>query len=287
ESVAGFAEAGLLPRLESALRDDEDAAMRNAAMEIYVKMGPSAVPALLALLKDADEEIRNFAAVMLGARRERSAVPALVEALKDPDLNVRHATAASLGQVGAAEAVLPLIDVLRTEPWLQYPAIHALGEIGDPRATSPLLALLDDEMLRGPVMDALGRLAGREALVRLVPHLYDPDPILRNVAIHAVVSIEQRCPAAGERLEPARQAALRGQDLVDPRLVTRREDEPINRRTAAVTLGWLKEPRAQEALIECLGEPTLQDYAMHALVSIGFHSRAAYLRGLEHPSDAV
>src|SRR5262249_46330218 len=62
---------------------------------------------------------------------------------------------------------------------------------------------------------------------------------------------------------------------------------PINRRTAAVTLGWLKEPRAQEALIECLGEPTLQDYAMHALVSIGFHSRAAYLRGLEHPSDAV
>ena len=34
----------LLPQLEQALRDDEDAALRNAAMEIYVKVGPAAVP---------------------------------------------------------------------------------------------------------------------------------------------------------------------------------------------------------------------------------------------------
>src|SRR5262252_6673487 len=57
ELLAGFDEAALLPYLEAALRDDEDAAMRNAAMEIYVKMGPPAVPALLALLEDGDEEV--------------------------------------------------------------------------------------------------------------------------------------------------------------------------------------------------------------------------------------
>ena len=215
ELLATFDEAALLPHLEAALRDDEDAAMRNAAMEIYVKMGAAAPPALLALLADADEEVRNFAAVMLGARRERAAVPALIAALGDPDVNVRHAAAASLGQIGAAEAVVPLIDVLRTEPWLQYPAIHALGEIGDARADGPLLELLGDEMLRAPVMEALGRLAGREALAHLVPHLYDPDVTLRNVAIHAVVSIEQRATAAGESLDPAVQAALRREDLVD------------------------------------------------------------------------
>ena len=107
ELLATFDEAALLPHLEAALRDDEDAAMRNAAMEIYVKMGPAAPPALLALLADKDEEVRNFAAVMLGARRERAAVPALIGALSDPDVNVRHAAAASLGQVGAAEAVRP------------------------------------------------------------------------------------------------------------------------------------------------------------------------------------
>ena len=71
-------------------------------------------------------------------------------------------------------------SALRTEPWLQYPAIHALGEIGDPRASGALLELLADEMLRGAVMEALGRLGGRDALAHLLPHLYDPDPTLRS-----------------------------------------------------------------------------------------------------------
>src|SRR6185436_3501483 len=104
---------------------------------------------------------------------------------------------------------------LRAEPWLQFPAIHALGEIADPRAAGALLELLDDEMLRAPVIEALGRLAGREALPRLLPHLYDPDPALRNAAIQAVVAIEQRATEAGESLDPGVQAALRRQDLVD------------------------------------------------------------------------
>ena len=71
-------------------------------------------------------------------------------------------------------------------------------------------------------MEALGRLAGRGTLARLVPHLYDPDVTLRNVAIHAVVSIEQRATAAGESLDPAVQAALRREDLVDHLLTTLR-----------------------------------------------------------------
>src|SRR5687768_4952295 len=91
QTLAGFDPATLLPHLEKALRNDEDAALRNAAMEIYVKVGPAALPVLIGLLRDADEEVRNFAAVMLGARREASAVPDLVQSLSDPDVNVRHA----------------------------------------------------------------------------------------------------------------------------------------------------------------------------------------------------
>src|SRR5512145_1110220 len=60
EALAGFDEGALLPALESALRDDENAGLRNASMEIYVKLGPSAGTALLRLLHDPDEEVRNF-----------------------------------------------------------------------------------------------------------------------------------------------------------------------------------------------------------------------------------
>ena len=285
--LASFDEAALLPSLEAALRDDENAALRNAAMEIYVKMGPAATGALLHLLQDADEEVRNFAAVILGARRDHVAVEPLIAALDDSDLNVRHAAAASLGQVGDRRAVAPLIALLHGEPWLQYPAIHALAELGDPRGAPPLLELLDDELLRGPVLDALGRLAGREALPLIVPHLYDPDPTLRTMAIQAVVAIEQRATAGGESLDPGVQAALRRDDLVDHLLATLSEDDPAHRRTAAITLGWLKEPRAEAPLVEMLAEPALQEYAAHALVSIGFRDRTAYERGLGHPHDAV
>src|SRR6185503_2764018 len=59
EVLAAFDEHVLLPSLEAALRDDENAGMRNAAMEIYVKMGAAASQALLGLLTDADEEVRN------------------------------------------------------------------------------------------------------------------------------------------------------------------------------------------------------------------------------------
>ena len=59
----------------------------------------------------------------------------------------------------------------------------------------------------------------RGAARALLPHLYDPDPALRNVAIQAVVAIEQRATAAGESLDPEVQAALRREDLVDHLLV--------------------------------------------------------------------
>ena len=51
EQLAAFAREALLPALEAALRDGENAGMRNAAMEIYVRLGPAAAAPLLALLR--------------------------------------------------------------------------------------------------------------------------------------------------------------------------------------------------------------------------------------------
>lgn len=287
ERLAAFEPGVLLPALEAALRNDEDAALRNTAMEIYVKLGRGAVEPLLRLLSDADEEVRDFAAMMLGSLRDPRAVGPLVRALGDADVNVRHAAAASLGHIGAAEAVAPLIEALKTEPWLQYPAITALGEIGDPRATPALVELLDDELLRGPALEALGRLGGREALPHVIPCLYLQEPTLRTLAIRAVVAIEQRATADGESLDPEVQAALRQEDLVDHLLQTLDDDEVQNRRTAVVTLGWLKEQRAEARLIGLLAEPALHEHVTHALVSIGCRDRDAYASGLAHPEDAV
>jgi HEAT repeat protein len=287
DRLSAFPEASLLPALEAALRDDENAGMRNASMEIYVRLGSAATEPLLGLLADPDEEVRNFAAVMLGSLRDPRAIEPLIGAMRDADVNVRHAAAASLGQIGAKEAVPPLIEALEAEPWLQYPAIHALGEIADPRAAPALLGLLEDEFFRGPALEALARLADRAALPRIVPYLYDSEPALRNLAVRAVVEIEQRATAGGESLDPDVQAALAREDLVDHLLTTLSDEDPQNRRTAVITLGWLKEPRAERLLVPLLGETGLQEYVSHALVSIGFRDPEAYRLGLEHPDDLV
>jgi len=81
EVLTRFPPEALLPALETALRSDDDAAQRNAAMEIYVKLGDLAGQALLRLLQDPDEEVRDFAAVMLGSRKDQSAVEALIASL--------------------------------------------------------------------------------------------------------------------------------------------------------------------------------------------------------------
>ena len=251
EALARVAPEALLPALEGALRDGDDASARNAAMEIYVRLGASATRPLLALARDADEEVRLFVCVMLGSIKDEASVPGLVQALSDPDTNVRHAAATSLGQIGSRAAVPRLVEALCGEPWLQYPALHALGEIADPLAAPAIVELLDDELLRGPALDALGRLAGREALPRIARHLLDPDPALRNAAIRAVVEIEQRATASGESLDPEVQATLRHEELVTHLIGMLADEDARNRRTAAVTLGWLRETRATRRSWRC------------------------------------
>ena len=225
--------------------------------------------------------------VMLGSIKDEASVPGLVQALSDPDTNVRHAAATSLGQIGSRAAVPRLVEALCGEPWLQYPALHALGEIADPLAAPAIVELLDDELLRGPALDALGRLAGREALPRIARHLLDPDPALRNAAIRAVVEIEQRATASGESLDPEVQATLRHEELVTHLIGMLADEDARNRRTAAVTLGWLRETRATQPLLEMLADAPVREFASHALVSIGFADRAAWLGGLAHADDLV
>ena len=44
EALVAFRPGALLGALEAALRDDDDAGSRNAAMEIYVRLGAAAAP---------------------------------------------------------------------------------------------------------------------------------------------------------------------------------------------------------------------------------------------------
>jgi HEAT repeat protein len=116
--------------LERAVRDDDQADLRNGAMEVLVAFGELAVPNLVKLLKDDNEEVRNFSTVMLGDIGSRTAVEPLSEALRDPEANVRHGAAEALGKIGDYRAVEPLREMTRSDFWDSFYALAALSALG-------------------------------------------------------------------------------------------------------------------------------------------------------------
>jgi len=146
--------------LENFLKESENKPIRNAAMEAFTHFGKEATTYLLRLLKDANPEIRMFSANMLGTIRDSRAVDGLIEKLQDSNENVKHAAAESLGKIADLRAVEPLIACLKQEFWIQYPAIVALGNIGDPSAIEHLVKLRDNEMLKDVVAEAIRKIGG-------------------------------------------------------------------------------------------------------------------------------
>jgi len=248
--------------LEQALRNDADANLRNAAMELYVSFGSRSLPRLVILLQDANEEVRTFAAVMLGTLGDREAVPALINALVDADLNVKHAAAESLGRIRDDRAVLPLIEVLTGDMWLQFPAAMALGELADSRAVGPLVALLGMPEANMPAIQALGKICDPAALGPLGKLLEDEEPSLREWTLEAVAAIFTRWPDSGDNL------------LVSPRvsgllLETLASNNHEAKRNAAITLGCCRIQEALPFLAGLCADREIGDVARKAIARIG------------------
>jgi HEAT repeat protein len=143
--------------LLEAVGDHANARRRNDAMEALVRGGPRSVPALIRTLRQPDAELVMFAAGMLARLRETSAVPHLCVLLDHPDLNVVQQAIESLACLRSPRATGPLVRLLeRDQPWLRFAAVHALGQIGGDRAVDALVAFLGDDLLRVPVLEALG-----------------------------------------------------------------------------------------------------------------------------------
>jgi HEAT repeat protein len=157
--------------LVSLVAGHADSIRRNAAIDALSRGGTRSLPALMRALRHADTEVVMFAAGILGKTRDGTAVPELVRLLEHIDINVAQQAAESLGQLRSPLAVDALCRALAADPWLRFAAVHALGEIGDPRAVAAIVPLLGDQMLRAEVVEALGKIGSREALTVLVRQL--------------------------------------------------------------------------------------------------------------------
>lgn len=129
--------------LEQGIRNDDDADIRNAAMEVYRALGARGFPSLEALLQDSNHEVRLFAVNILCSIADCGTFPLLAEAINDDDVNVRVAAAEALGHIRDKRAVAVLANVIDDEPWVAMAAIDSLGHIGGDDALKILCRYLE------------------------------------------------------------------------------------------------------------------------------------------------
>jgi HEAT repeat protein len=230
----------VLPAIVTALREDSDERVREAAAQALARVVVKSKKdkdesvrveqvreALAAVLKtDKSGRVREATATALGKLEEdaRGAIGVLAGALKDPHPGTRTAAADSLRRLGkeAADALPELQQALQDKQLERLTRVHAalaIGRIGAPDGLTALPALKEvfansktPAEVRKAVAETLGRLGkeAAEAAAVLGAALTEPNSDV-EVRRAAAVALDQMAPETKAAL-PGLKKALRDPD---------------------------------------------------------------------------
>lgn len=148
--------------LMNLLRNEDNAGLRNSAVEAVIRLGAASVSPMMKMVQDRDADVRKFVIDAMGSIGAPAFVPVLLHALNDPDVNVASAAAeqlGSLGDVGTAEHLLQAI-LARDEELFRFSALGALGALAKPLPVpEALIRLADQDILKKAVFECLGTIS--------------------------------------------------------------------------------------------------------------------------------
>ena len=166
-------------------------------------------------LEDEDPDRRLEAVKSLGDSNDPKSVDYLIQAVGDGDPRVEAKAVWYLGKLHAADSTPFLIQKLftvGTRQKLRHRILTALGQIGDPRASHPILQyVMQEENLdtRGAGLFAIGEIGDqsiREELKRFSE--VEENALLRQLASEALIKIATRQTAPAPEKEGAFPNAL-------------------------------------------------------------------------------
>lgn len=257
-------ERGLL----AALASPENAALRNSAAEVFVRIGPLAVPSLIESLGGFDSDVTKFVVDILGDIGDRRATMALVGLLGQPDENVAMAAIEALGKLHDARAVDPLGEILRQDrPLLQFSAIKALQELGDGRAVEPLIACLGRKTLERAALEALGRIGDLRVLNPLAQVLRLSTTKVRHIAIRALIDLYNRMPPDAKTSIIRRIHEIYDKSVSQYVRECLSSADPIVKRNAMTFVGWMADVQAIQSLVDAYDE-TCKEEVVTALIQM-------------------
>lgn len=249
------------------LHCQDNAGLRNTAVEILVALGKEAIPFLREELCCPDQDVRKFALDILGDIGDSEALGPMLPALNDPDDNVKAAAAENLGKIGSPDAVEPLLESLGASGDLlfRFTILGALGQIGSPIPVQRLCTLQSEKLLQKALFDCLGRCGEADAIPVLLAGLHDPVRNVREAAATALDGVAVRC---GEEVQ-ALLAAKAGGEVPEALSQMLESGRGEVCRAAARLLGMTGDGRFSLRLLKLFNDPEMRDVAAQALVALG------------------
>ncbi len=148
---------------------------------------PNAQQSVRVALNDADAQVRTAAAHMAGMAKDRAAVGQLSQMVKTDKPLVRRAAATALGQIGDVRTASALLAAADTEDrFIEHSIIYALLQL---KHTPTLLAALKESQprIRKAALIALDQMDdGLLKRQQVIPMLEDADAELRRAALWVV-----------------------------------------------------------------------------------------------------
>lgn len=186
-----------LPYLQEALHDP-DPAVRKAALEGLRRLKAHEMASeILLLAEDKDPEVRAAALALLGTWKYEPAAEVFVRSLRDPDPHVHKAAQEALLALGPR--VLPHLMAQLNSPLrrVREHVIEILAQMGGPEVRRALRDALMESQTPVPVREAAAWLLGRLAenaddLRALVLVLEDEVPEVRRAAEEAFQNLYRR-----------------------------------------------------------------------------------------------
>jgi HEAT repeat protein len=264
--------AAVVDALVHTLREQHhDLSVLSSALDLLSVSDIDIVEPVLRFLDDEDANLRIQAALILGQRRYRRAIAPLIARLADDDANVRFHVIEALGRLHAVEASEALIEIaLERDFFLAFPAIQALTQLGNTLAAPRLVPLLADELLRAPVIEALGELGDEDVTVPLVELLNKsdaPTEVITDALAGLFSRYEERYGAGDHIADLVRRtvSATGIQNILDAVQHVSADRLP----GLARVLGWLAGNAVRRALTRLLGQGSVRSHVVEALVRNG------------------
>jgi HEAT repeat protein len=270
-------------------RQHRNATTLNSVIQTLVMADERVLAPLINMMTDPDPEVRTYVALTLGERRDAQAAEALIEALQDEDANVRFHTIEALGRIRAAQAVPELLDIASSDDFfLAFPALDALILIGDTSVAPQLTDLLENEMMRSLVVDALGHLGTHDIVPALAEQL-NRGRVPAQVVAAALTDLFERynntfnegtfiSDLARSHIEPSGIQAL---------MQSLETSQASDLRPLVIVLGWLGDREVSKALTRLLGTDVVRGEVVEALVRHGRGVADLLIEQLETPDLVV